>query len=271
MRILSRLTRITAASTSPFAFTRLQIQALTMSSSSAQAEGSNYVPPKVWKWESKADNKFAAINQPTAGARFEKELPVGKHPFQLYSLATPNGQKVTILLEELLHEGVEGAEYDAWHVDIMNQDQFGSGFVAVNPNSKIPALTDHSDKGKPVRLFESGSILFHLAEKFAGQHSFLPNEKKAEVMNWLFWQMVRTGNSKRRTSIFSLDKKKLTASTCRFPPFPPISPIGLFCYPLGCRSVHRGRIWSFLRLCCYQAGIPHQSIYHGSQETAKCT
>eukprot|EP00977_Amphora_coffeiformis_P006801 scaffold1488_cov141-Amphora_coffeaeformis.AAC.10 len=160
-----------------------------MSSSPAQIEGTAYVPPKVWKWESKADNKFAAINQPTAGARFDKELPVGKHPLQLYSLATPNGQKVTILLEELLQEGVKDAEYDAWIVDIMSQDQFGSGFVAVNPNSKIPALMDHSSKEKPVRVFESGSILLHLAEKFAGQHSLLPTDKKTEIINWLFWQM----------------------------------------------------------------------------------
>ncbi len=147
----------------------------------------SYVPPKVWQWQPKEDNKFASINRPTAGARFERELPVGQHPLQLYSLATPNGQKVTILLEELLQKGIAGAEYDAWLIDIGEGDQFGSGFVAVNPNSKIPALMDRSGP-KPIRIFESGAILMHLAEKFG---AFLPTEpaKRAECLSWLFWQM----------------------------------------------------------------------------------
>lgn len=159
-----------------------------------------YVPPKVWTWESKGDdNKFAAVNQPTAGARFQKDLPRGEHPLQLYSMATPNGQKVTIFLEELLQAGVATAEYDAWLISIMQQDQFGSGFVAANPNSKIPALLDYSSSStsndkdgaaaEPVRVFESGSILLYLADKYAGQHPFLPNEQRTEIMNWLFWQM----------------------------------------------------------------------------------
>jgi len=140
-----------------------------------------YTPPTVWKWEpEEGSNRFASINQPTAGARAQKELPVGKHPLQLYSLATPNGQKVTIMLEELLAAGKD-AEYDAWTINIMDQDQFGSDFVAINPNSKIPAMKDGD-----TRLFESGSILLHLAEKF---DAFLPAAQRTEVLNWLFWQM----------------------------------------------------------------------------------
>ena len=146
-----------------------------------------YVPPKVWKWDAESGGKFASINRPVAGAAHDKELPKGKHPLQLYSLATPNGVKVTVMLEELLAAGVSEAEYDAWIIDIMEGDQFGSGFVDINPNSKIPALMDHSTP-TPTRLFESGSILLYLAEKFG---SFLPTEASArtEVMNWLFWQM----------------------------------------------------------------------------------
>ncbi|RKE83569.1 glutathione-dependent disulfide-bond oxidoreductase [Rhizobium sp. AG855] len=149
-----------------------------------------YVPPKVWTWEPGNGGQFASINRPTAGAQTEVELQVGKHPLQLYSLATPNGQKVTILLEELLAAGHDGAEYDAWLINIGKGDQFGSGFVEINPNSKIPALADHApvDGGKPVRLFESASIMTYLAEKFG---AFLPSETRAraEALNWLFWQM----------------------------------------------------------------------------------
>ena len=146
-----------------------------------------YVPPRVWTWEKPSGGAFASINRPIAGPTHEKELPVGKHPLQLYSLATPNGQKVTIMLEELLAKGHSGAEYDAWLIRIGNGDQFGSGFVEVNPNSKIPALMDRSTP-EPTRVFESGSILFYLAEKFG---AFLPKDHKArtEAMNWLFWQM----------------------------------------------------------------------------------
>lgn len=146
-----------------------------------------YVPPKVWVWDKENGGAFASINRPIAGATHEKELPVGKHPLQLYSLATPNGQKVTIMLEELLAAGHKGAEYDAWPIRIHEGEQFGSGFVEVNPNSKIPALMDRSGP-TPVRLFESASILFYLAEKFG---AFLPTEQpaRAETMNWLFWQM----------------------------------------------------------------------------------
>jgi GST-like protein len=151
---------------------------------SDQAE---YVPPKVWTWNKPNGGEFANINRPIAGPTHEKELPVGKHPFQLYSLATPNGQKVTILFEELLEAGFDGAEYDAWLINIREGDQFGSGFVDVNPNSKIPALMDRSGP-KPIRVFESGSILLHLATKFG---AFLPTEPEArtETLNWLFWQM----------------------------------------------------------------------------------
>jgi len=146
-----------------------------------------YTPPKVWTWNKPSGGHFASINRPIAGPTHDKELPVGKHPLQLYSLATPNGQKVTILLEELLALGKTGAEYDAWLIRINEGQQFGSGFVAVNPNSKIPALLDRSGP-KPVRVFESGSILVYLAEKFG---AFLPTEPaaRAECFNWLFWQM----------------------------------------------------------------------------------
>jgi len=147
----------------------------------------DYVPPKVWTWKSQNGGTFASINRPIAGATHDKELPVGRHPLQLYSLATPNGQKVTILLEELLALGHQGAEYDAWLIKIGDGDQFGSGFVAVNPNSKIPALMDRSG-AKPIRIFESGAILQYLAEKFG---AFLPTEPaaRAECLSWLFWQM----------------------------------------------------------------------------------
>jgi GST-like protein len=146
-----------------------------------------YVPPKVWTWNKASGGRFANINRPIAGATHEKDLPVGKHPMQLYSLGTPNGQKVTIMLEELLALGHAGAEYDAWPIRIHEGEQFSSGFVAVNPNSKIPALLDRSGP-KPIRVFESGAILMHLAEKFG---AFLPTEpaKRAECLSWLFWQM----------------------------------------------------------------------------------
>ncbi len=146
-----------------------------------------YVPPKVWTWNKENGGQFANINRPVAGPTQEKALPVGKHPMQLYSLGTPNGQKVTIMLEELLALGHGGAEYDAWLIRIGQGEQFGSGFVAVNPNSKIPALVDRSG-ATPIRVFESGAILVHLAEKFG---ALLPTEPgaRAEVMSWLFWQM----------------------------------------------------------------------------------
>ncbi|TGT87062.1 MULTISPECIES: glutathione-dependent disulfide-bond oxidoreductase [unclassified Mesorhizobium] len=146
-----------------------------------------YTPPKVWTWNKANGGTFASINRPIAGPTHDKDLPVGKHPLQLYSLATPNGVKVTVMLEELLALGHKGAEYDAWLIRINDGDQFGSGFVEVNPNSKIPALMDHSGK-TPVRVFESGSILVYLAEKFG---PFLPAEQpaRAEVLSWLFWQM----------------------------------------------------------------------------------
>jgi GST-like protein len=146
-----------------------------------------YTPPKVWMWDKENGGQFASINRPIAGATHDKELPVGKHPLQLYSLATPNGVKVTILLEELLALGHTGAEYDAWLIRINNGDQFGSGFVEVNPNSKIPALLDRSGD-TPVRVFESGAILQHLAERFG---AFLPasGAARAECLSWLFWQM----------------------------------------------------------------------------------
>ena len=157
-----------------------------MTDSTPDAPPSPYVPPKVWTWNQPSGGQFANINRPIAGATHDAELPVGKHPFQLYSLATPNGQKVTILFEELLAAGHD-AEYDAWLIDIGKGDQFGSGFVDVNPNSKIPALMDRSGPS-PVRVFESGSILLHLAEKFG---AFLPasGPARTEVLNWLFWQM----------------------------------------------------------------------------------
>lgn len=144
-----------------------------------------YEPPKVWTWNKEAAGRFAAINRPIAGATHDKALPVGKHPMQLYSLGTPNGIKVTVMLEELLAAGHAGAEYDAWLIKIMDGDQFGSDFVAANPNSKIPALVDRSG-AVPVRVFESGAILLHLAEKFG---AFLPAASRAEVLSWLFWQV----------------------------------------------------------------------------------
>ncbi len=147
----------------------------------------SYTPPKVWTWERASGGRFASINRPIAGPTHEKELPVGKHPLQLYSLATPNGVKATIMLEELLALGHAGAEYDAWLINIGEGDQFSSGYVAINPNSKIPVMVDHSTD-TPTRVFESGSILLYLAEKFG---AFLPSEhhKRTETMNWLFWQM----------------------------------------------------------------------------------
>jgi GST-like protein len=150
-------------------------------------DSTDYVPPKVWTWDKASGGTFANINRPIAGATHEKELPIGKHPLQLYSLGTPNGQKVTIMLEELLALGHGGAEYDAWLIKIGDGDQFGSGFVEANPNSKIPALVDRSGPN-PIRVFESGAILMHLAEKFG---AFLPTEPaaRAETLSWLFWQM----------------------------------------------------------------------------------
>ncbi len=146
-----------------------------------------YAPPKVWTWEAGSGGRFANINRPIAGATHDKELPVGKHPLQLYSLGTPNGVKVTVILEELLALGHQGAEYDAWLINIGEGNQFGSGFVAVNPNSKIPALLDRSTP-KPTRVFESGAILLYLAEKFG---AFVPQDPslRAECYSWLFWQM----------------------------------------------------------------------------------
>jgi GST-like protein len=150
-------------------------------------DATTYTPPKVWIWNKDNGGRFANINRPIAGPTHDKELPIGRHPLQLYSLATPNGVKVTVMLEELLARGFRGAEYDAWLIRISEGDQFGSGFVAVNPNSKIPALMDRS-KATPIRVFESGSILLYLAEKFA---AFLPTEvaARAECLSWLFWQM----------------------------------------------------------------------------------
>lgn len=148
---------------------------------------SEYVPPKVWTWDKANGGQFASINRPISGATHDKDLPVGRHPLQLYSLGTPNGQKATILLEELLEAGHSGAEYDAWLIRIHEGDQFSSGFVAVNPNSKIPALVDRSGP-EPIRVFESGAILMHLAEKFG---VFLPaiGQDRAECLSWLFWQV----------------------------------------------------------------------------------
>ena len=150
-------------------------------------DSSSYTPPKVWTWDSESGGRFASINRPIAGPTHDKELPVGKHPLQLYSLGTPNGVKVTVLLEELLALGHEGAEYDAWLINIGDGDQFSSGFVEINPNSKIPALLDRSTN-PPTRVFESGAIMVYLAEKFG---EFLPTEPsaRAECMSWLFWQM----------------------------------------------------------------------------------
>jgi GSH-dependent disulfide-bond oxidoreductase len=154
------------------------------------SDSPSYTPPKVWTWNKGNGGAFANINRPVAGSTHDKELPVGRHPLQLYSLATPNGVKVTVMLEELLAAGHTGAEYDAWLIKINEGDQFGSGFVAVNPNSKIPALMDRSG-GAPVRVFESGAILLYLAEKFG---AFLPKERAARVecLSWLFWQMGAT-------------------------------------------------------------------------------
>ena len=151
------------------------------------SDTTEYVPPKVWRWEKASGGAFANINRPIAGATHEKELPVGKHPMQLYSLATPNGVKAAVMLEELLALGHKGAEYDAWLIRITEGDQFGSGFVEINPNSKIPALVDRSGS-TPRRVFESGAILLYLAEKF---HALLPEDadKRTEALNWLFWQM----------------------------------------------------------------------------------
>lgn len=151
------------------------------------SETSDYAPPKVWTWSKPSGGQFASINRPVAGPTHDKELPVGRHPLQLYSLGTPNGIKVTIMLEELLALGKAGAEYDAWLIRIGEGDQFGSGFVDVNPNSKIPALVDRSG-AEPIRVFESGSILLYLAEKFG---ALLPGglKERTEVLSWLFWQM----------------------------------------------------------------------------------
>ncbi len=150
----------------------------------------SYTPPKVWQWDPKEDNQFANINRPTAGATHEKTLPIGEHPLQLYSLATPNGVKATVMLEELLEAGHTDAEYDAWLINIGEGDQFGSGFVEISPNSKIPALVDRSGD-EPVRVFESGAILIYLAEKF---DAFLPKSLPArtECLSWLMWQMGAT-------------------------------------------------------------------------------
>ena len=147
----------------------------------------SYTPPRVWTWDKDNGGAFASINRPIAGATHDRELPVGKHPLQLYSMGTPNGQKVTIMLEELLAAGHQGAEYDAWMIRIGDGDQFGSGFVSVNPNSKIPALMDHS-ASPPQRVFESGSILVYLAEKFGAFLSSDPAQR-TEALSWLFWQM----------------------------------------------------------------------------------
>ena len=151
------------------------------------SETQGYTPPKVWKWEAESGGRFAKINRPVAGPTHDKDLPVGKHPLQLYSLATPNGVKVTVMLEELLAQGHAGAEYDAWIIDISEGEQFSSGFVEINPNSKIPALVDRSGTA-PQRVFESGAILLYLAEKF---DAFLPKDAGArtEALSWLFWQM----------------------------------------------------------------------------------
>jgi GST-like protein len=154
------------------------------------SQSPEYVPPKVWRWDKENGGRFASINRPIAGPTHDKVLPVGRHPLQLYSLGTPNGIKVTVMLEELLALGNEGAEYDAWLINIGAGDQFGSGFVEINPNSKIPALLDRSGP-KPIRVFESGAILIYLAEKFG---AFLPTEPaaRAETLSWLMWQMGST-------------------------------------------------------------------------------
>ncbi len=158
-----------------------------MSDDASQNQPPGYVPPKVWTWDAPSGGAFANINRPISGATHDTALQIGKHPLQLYSMGTPNGVKVTIMLEELLAKGHTGAEYDAWMITIGEGDQFGRDFVAINPNSKIPAMMDHS-VSPPIRLFESGSILFYLAEKFG---EFLPTDSalRAETMNWLMWQM----------------------------------------------------------------------------------
>lgn len=158
-----------------------------MSENSSSSPSSAYIPPKVWSWNKESGGKFASINRPVAGATHDRALPVGKHQLQLYSLGTPNGVKVTVLLEELLELGISDADYDAWLININDGDQFGSGFVAVNPNSKIPALMDHSSN-PPTRVFESGAILLYLAEKF---DVFIPKApaKRAECYSWLFWNI----------------------------------------------------------------------------------
>jgi GST-like protein len=151
------------------------------------SDQSTYTPPKVWTWKQDGEHRFSKINRPIAGSTHEKELPIGRHPIQLYSLGTPNGVKVTVMLEELLALGHSGAEYDAWMTNIGDGSQFGSGFVAINPNSKIPAMMDHSTP-EPTRIFESGAMLLYLAEKFG---AFLPEDPtvRAECYSWLFWQM----------------------------------------------------------------------------------
>jgi GST-like protein len=155
---------------------------------STMKESTTYTPPKVWKWDQDEENRFSKINRPIAGQTHDKDLPVGEHPLQVYSLATPNGVKVTVMLEELLALGIDEAEYDAWLINIMEGDQFSSGFVGANPNSKIPALVDHST-APPTRVFESGAIVMYLAEKH-GQ--FLPTDQsaRAECLSWVFWQMA---------------------------------------------------------------------------------
>ncbi|MDX2234557.1 MAG: glutathione-dependent disulfide-bond oxidoreductase [Hyphomonadaceae bacterium] len=152
------------------------------------ADSTDYTPPKVWVWNKENGGRFANINRPIAGATHEKDSPVGRHPLQLYSLATPNGVKVTVMLEELLAQGHAGAEYDAWLVNIQAGDQFGSGFVSVNPNSKIPALLDRSTP-TPTRVFESGAILLYLSDKFGGAFTPKDPSRRAECLSWLFWQM----------------------------------------------------------------------------------
>jgi GST-like protein len=150
-------------------------------------DSTTYTPPEVWQWEQESESRFANINRPIAGATHDKELPIGKHPLQLYSLGTPNGVKVTVLLEEMLAIGIEGAEYDAWLINIGDGDQFGSGFVDINPNSKIPALVDHGTS-PPTRIFESGAIMLYLADKL---EAFIPADAqgRAECLSWLFWQI----------------------------------------------------------------------------------
>jgi len=163
------------------------LEAKSQGNASDMTDTESYTPPRIWKWESESGGKFAKINRPIAGPTHDKELPVGKHPLQVYSMATPNGVKVTVMLEELLARGITAAEYDAWLIDITTGDQFSSGFVEINPNSKIPAMVDHSTPS-PTRVFESGAILLYLAEKFG---AFLPEDphQRTECLCWLFWQM----------------------------------------------------------------------------------